>query len=162
VRYPRGSGAGVAVDTALDTLPIGQAEVRRRGSQLALLAFGALVPVAEQLGAEFDLTVVNMRFVKPLDRTMLLDLARTHAGFVTLEDNAVMGGAGSAVAELLAAEGIVMPIQHHGLPDAWLEHASREQILADAGLDLSGVRSAVLARWPQIEAAINAPKIAAG
>ena len=162
VRYPRGSGTGVAVDAALDTLPIGQAEVRRRGSRLALLAFGALLPVAEQLGVEFDLTVVNMRFVKPLDRTMLLDLACTHAGFVTLEDNAVMGGAGSAVAELLAAEGIVIPIQHLGLPDAWLEHASREQVMADAGLDLSGVRSAVLARWPQVEASINAPKIAAG
>jgi 1-deoxy-D-xylulose-5-phosphate synthase len=162
VRYPRGSGTGVAVDAALDTIPIGQADVRRRGSRLALLAFGALVPVAELFGAEFDLTVVNMRFVKPLDRALLLELARTHDGFVTLEDNAVMGGAGSAVAELIAAEGITMPIQHLGLPDAWLEHASREQVLAAAGLDQAGVRSALLARWPQLAASGHAPKIAAG
>ena len=162
VRYPRGSGTGVAVAAALDTIPIGQAELRRRGSRMALLAFGALVPVAEQLGAEFDLTVVNMRFVKPLDRTLLLELARTHDGFVTLEDNAIMGGAGSAVAEWLAAEGVVLPIQHLGLPDAWLEHASREQVLADAGLDLSSVRNALLARWPQLSVAGHTPKIAAG
>ncbi len=167
VRYPRGTGPGVALDAGLDTFPIGQALVRRRGSRIALLAFGAMVPVAEQIGLEFDLTVVNMRFVKPLDRALLLELARTHAGFVTLEDNAVMGGAGSAVAELLAAEGIALPIQHVGLPDTWLEHASREQVLAEAGLDTASVRSAMLKRWPQLTAApiamtAGAPKIAAG
>jgi 1-deoxy-D-xylulose-5-phosphate synthase len=159
VRYPRGSGTGVAVDELLDTLPIGQAELRRRGSRVALLAFGALVPVAEQLGSELDLTVVNMRFVKPLDRALLLDLARNHIGFVTLEDNAVMGGAGSAVAELFALEAIALPILQLGLPDTWLEHASREQVLAEAGLDLAGARRAVLKRWPQLTATINAPTI---
>ena len=167
VRYPRGSGTGAALDAGFETLPIGQALVRRRGSRIALLAFGAMVPVAEQVGLEFDLTVVNMRFVKPLDRSLLLELARTHAGFVTLEDNAIMGGAGSAVAELLAAEGITLPIQHLGLPDAWLEHASREQVLADAGLDPASVRNAMLKRWPQLAAtpiamATGASKIAAG
>ena len=162
VRYPRGSGTGIAVGESLDTLPVGQAQMRRRGSRVALLAFGAMVPVAEQIGAEFDLSVVNMRFVKPLDRTLLLELARSHAGFVTLEDNAVMGGAGSAIAELLAAEGFTLPIQHLGLPDAWLEHASREQVLAEAGLDLAGVRSAMIKRWPQLTTAISPAKIAAG
>ena len=162
VRYPRGSGTGVAVDVTLDALPIGHAEVRRRGLRIALLAFGALVPVAEQLAAEFDLSAVNMRFVKPLDRALLLDLARTHTGFVTLEDNAIMGGAGSAIAELLSSEGITMPIQHMGLPDAWLEHASREQVLAEAGLDLASARSALLKRWPQLATTMSAPKIAAG
>jgi 1-deoxy-D-xylulose-5-phosphate synthase len=167
VRYPRGSGTGAALDAGFETLPIGQALVRRRGSRIALLAFGAMVPVAEQVGLEFDLTVVNMRFVKPLDRSLLLELARTHAGFVTLEDNAIMGGAGSAVAELLAAEGITLPIQHLGLPDAWLEHASREQVLAEAGLDPASVRNAMLKRWPQLAAtpiamATGASKIAAG
>jgi len=162
VRYPRGSGTGAALDAGWETLPIGQALVRRRGSRIALLAFGAMVPVAEQVGIEFDLTVVNMRFVKPLDRSLLLELARTHTGFVTLEDNAVMGGAGSAVAELLAAEGIVLPIQHLGLPDAWLEHASREQVLATAGLDATGVRNALLERWPQLATAAHPPRIAAG
>ncbi|HTA64778.1 MAG TPA: 1-deoxy-D-xylulose-5-phosphate synthase, partial [Xanthomonadaceae bacterium] len=162
VRYPRGTGPGVAIEAGLDTIPIGQALVRRRGTRIALLAFGATVPVAEEVGREFDLTVVNMRFIKPLDRMLLLELARTHAGFVTLEDNAAMGGAGSAVAELLAAEGIALPIQHFGLPDLWLEHASREQVLAEAGLDAAGVRRSMLKRWPQLSAAMPAPKIAAG
>ena len=162
VRYPRGSGTGVALDAGLEPLPIGHALGRRRGSRLALLAFGAMVPIAEKIGVAFDLTVVNMRFVKPLDRATVLELARTHEGFVTLEDNAVMGGAGSAVAELLAAENIALPIQHLGLPDAWLEHASREQVLAEAGLDVDGVRDALLARWPLLSATGHAPKIAAG
>ena len=149
VRYPRGTGPGVAIDPGLDTLPIGKAEVRRTGARIALLAFGATVPAAEQAGDALGLTVVNMRFVRPLDRALILELAKTHAGFVTLEDNVVAGGAGSGVAELLAAEGIAMPILHLGLPDAFQHHASREQLLAEAGLDVDGIRSAVQARWPQ-------------
>jgi 1-deoxy-D-xylulose-5-phosphate synthase len=148
VRYPRGTGPGVAVRPALETLPIGKAEVRRRGARIALLAFGAIVPAADQVGAELGVTVVNMRFVKPLDRTLLLELAKTHEGFVTLEDNVVAGGAGSGVAELFAAEGIAMPMLHLGLPDAFQHHGSREQLLAEAGLDAAGIRAAVLARWP--------------
>jgi 1-deoxy-D-xylulose-5-phosphate synthase len=150
VRYPRGTGPGVAVQPTLDTLPIGKAELRRTGSRIALLAFGAIVPAAEQVGAELGLTVVNMRFVKPLDRALVLELAKTHAGFVTLEDNVVAGGAGSGVAELLAAEGMAMPILHLGLPDAFQHHASREQLLAEAGLDATGIRDAVLKRWPEL------------
>jgi 1-deoxy-D-xylulose-5-phosphate synthase len=148
VRYPRGSGPGVAVQASLDTLPVGKAELRQRGGKLALLAFGALVPAAEKVGRELGLTVVNMRFVKPLDRALLLELAKSHEGFVTLEDNVVMGGAGSGVAELLAAEGCHLPVQHLGLPDAYQEHASREQLLAEAGLDADGIRAALLKRWP--------------
>jgi 1-deoxy-D-xylulose-5-phosphate synthase len=150
VRYPRGSGPGVAVQPALDTLPIGKAQLRRRGSRIALLAFGAIVPAAEKVGEELGLTVVNMRFVKPLDRALLLELAKGHDGFATLEDNVVMGGAGSAVAELLAAENVQLPILHLGLPDAFQHHASREDLLAEAGLDVAGIRTAVLARWPQL------------
>ncbi len=150
VRYPRGSGPGVAVSATLDTLPIGKAQLRRQGARIALLAFGALVPAAETVGAELGLTVVNMRFVKPLDRALVLELAGTHAGFVTLEDNVVAGGAGSGVAELLAAEGIVMPILHLGLPDAFQHHASREDLLAEAGLDAAGIRAALLKRWPDL------------
>ena len=150
VRYPRGTGPGVAISESLDVLPIGNAELRHRGSRIALLAFGALVPAAQQVGEELGLSVVNMRFVKPLDRTLLLELANTHEGFVTLEDNVVAGGAGSGVAELLAAEGIVMPILHLGLPDAFQHHASREDLLAEAGLDVSGIQAAVLKRWPQL------------
>ncbi len=148
VRYPRGTGPGVAAGEALDVLPIGKAEVRRQGSRIALLAFGALVPAAEQVGADLGLSVVNMRFVKPLDRALLLELAKTHDGFVTLEDNVVAGGAGSGVLELLQAEGLALPVLQLGLPDAFQHHASREDLLAEAGLDAAGIRGAVLARWP--------------
>ena len=150
VRYPRGTGPGAAISASLDTLPIGKAELRRNGSRIALLAFGAIVPAAQQVGEELGLTVVNMRFVKPLDRALLLELAKTHEGFVTLEDNVVAGGAGSGVAELLAAEAIVMPILHLGLPDAFQHHASREDLLSEAGLDAAGIRAAVLKRWPHL------------
>ncbi|QDA58105.1 1-deoxy-D-xylulose-5-phosphate synthase [Thermomonas aquatica] len=150
VRYPRGSGPGVAVSQSLDALPIGKAEVRQRGARIALLAFGAIVPAAQQVGEELGLSVVNMRFVKPLDRALILELAKSHEGFATLEDNVVAGGAGSGVAELLAAEGIVMPILHLGLPDEFQHHASREDLLAEAGLDAAGIRASILARWPQL------------
>ncbi|MFC5570739.1 1-deoxy-D-xylulose-5-phosphate synthase [Lysobacter yangpyeongensis] len=153
VRYPRGTGPGVAVQPTLDTLPIGKAEIRRHGSRIALLAFGAIVPAAMTVGEELGLSVVNMRFVKPLDRDLVLELAKNHDGFVTLEDNVIAGGAGSGVAELLAAEGIVLPVLHLGLPDAFQHHASREQLLAEAGLDAAGIRASVLRRWPQLTAA---------
>src|SRR5690606_35274035 len=116
------------------------------GSRIALLAFGAIVPAAETVGAELGLTVVNMRFVKPLDRALLLELAKSHDGFVTLEDNVVAGGAGSAVAELLAAEGIAMPILHLGRPDPWEDPAGCEDRRAAARLGVAGIRAAVLGR----------------
>ena len=156
VRYPRGSGPGAAIEQSLDTLPIGNAQLRRRGARLALLAFGAIVPAAEKIGEELGLSVVNMRFVKPLDRASILELAASHEGFVTLEDNVVAGGAGSGVAELLAAEGITMPILHLGLPDEFQHHASREDLLAEAGLDAAGIRAAILKRWPGLADAFHA------
>ena len=152
VRYPRGTGPGAAIQPTLDTLPLGKAEVRRSGARIALLAFGAIVPAAEKVGEELGLTVVNMRFVRPLDRALILELAKTHSGFVTLEDNVVAGGAGSGVAELLAEADVQISMLHLGLPDAFQHHASREDLLAEAGLDLSGIRTAVLARWPEAAA----------
>ncbi len=149
VRYPRGSGPGIAVQKNLATLPIGKAELRRRGRGLALLSFGVMLAPAAIIAGELDATLVNMRFVKPLDEAMIVELARTHDGFVTLEDNAIAGGAGSAVAECLAAHGIVKPILHLGLPDVYLEHGSRDEVLAMAGLDLPGIRRAIHARFPQ-------------
>ena len=149
VRYPRGSGTGVAAGHGLDTIPIGKAEVKRHGRHIALLAFGAVLPAALSVGEALGYSVIDMRFVKPLDRELILQLAKTHKGLVTLEDNVIAGGAGSGVAELLAAEGIVMPILHLGLPDAFQHHASREDLLAEAGLDVEGIRAAVLKRWPQ-------------
>jgi 1-deoxy-D-xylulose-5-phosphate synthase len=150
VRYPRGTGPGVAIEPTLETLPIGKAQLRRRGAGIALLAFGALVPAADAVAAELGLTLVNMRFVKPLDRALLLELAKSHEGFATLEDNVVAGGAGSGVAELLAAEGIAMPMLHLGLPDAFQHHGSREELLAEAGLDAAGIRASLLRRWPRL------------
>ncbi|CAN7189605.1 1-deoxy-D-xylulose-5-phosphate synthase [Pseudoxanthomonas sp. LjRoot168] len=161
VRYPRGTGPGVALQTTLDTLPIGKADVRVRGNRVALLAFGSTAAAAEQVGRELGLTVVNMRFVKPLDRDLILELAKTHQGFVTIEDNVVMGGAGSGVAELLNAEGISLPVLHLGLPDEFQHHASREDLLAEAGIDASGIRASVLKRWPVL-AATQTPMTAAG
>ena len=150
VRYPRGTGPGVTLASALDTLPIGKAQLRRRGARIALLAFGALVPAAERVGESLGLTVVNMRFVKPLDRELILELAASHEGFVTLEDNVVAGGAGSGVAELLAAAGVTMPIMHLGLPDAFQHHASREDLLAEAGLEDAGIAASITTRWPAL------------
>ena len=151
VRYPRGTGPGAKIDTELEPLPIGKAEVRRRGSRLAILAFGSPLTAALAVGEEFGTTVVNMRFVKPLDEALIVELARTHDAFVTVEDNAIAGGAGGAVAEFLSAKSLLNPVLQLGLPDAFLEHASREQLLAEAGIDAAGIRKAILARWPLFE-----------
>ncbi|MBD8637617.1 MULTISPECIES: 1-deoxy-D-xylulose-5-phosphate synthase [unclassified Stenotrophomonas] len=161
VRYPRGSGTGVAAGTDLSTLPIGKGEVRVEGSRIALLAFGSTVNDAEAVGRALGLTVVNMRFIKPLDRDLLLQLAARHEGFVTIEDNVVAGGAGSAVAELLSTEEVLKPFLHLGLPDAFQHHASREDLLGEAGIDAAGIRAAVLKRWPTL-AAGSTPLSAAG
>ncbi|WP_164137564.1 1-deoxy-D-xylulose-5-phosphate synthase [Stenotrophomonas maltophilia] len=161
VRYPRGTGTGVAAGTDLSTLPIGKGELRLQGTRVALLAFGSTVAAAEQVGRELGLSVVNMRFIKPLDRELVLAMAAQHEGLVTIEDNVVAGGAGSGVGELLNAEGVLRPILHLGLPDSYQHHASREDLLAEAGIDAAGIRAAVLKRWPQL-AAGTPPLSAAG
>ncbi len=161
VRYPRGSGTGVDAGSDLSTLPIGKGELRLQGSRVALLAFGSTVAAAEQVGRDLGLSVVNMRFIKPLDRELVLAMANQHDALVTVEDNVVAGGAGSAVAELLNAENVLRPILHLGLPDAFQHHASREDLLAEAGIDAAGIRAALLKRWPQL-AAGNPPLSAAG
>ncbi len=161
VRYPRGTGTGVAAGTDLSPLPIGKGELRLQGSRVALLAFGSTVAAAEQVGRELGLSVVNMRFIKPLDRELVLAVAAQHEGLVTIEDNVVAGGAGSGVGELLNAEGVLRPILHLGLPDSYQHHASREDLLAEAGIDAAGIRAAVLKRWPQL-AAGTPPLSAAG
>ncbi|HEL4806281.1 TPA: 1-deoxy-D-xylulose-5-phosphate synthase [Stenotrophomonas maltophilia] len=150
VRYPRGTGTGVAAGSDLSTLPIGKGELRLQGSRIALLAFGSTVAAAEQVGRELGLSVVNMRFIKPLDRELVLAVAAQHEGLVTIEDNVVAGGAGSGVGELLNAEGVLRPMLHLGLPDSYQHHASREDLLAEAGIDAAGIRAAVLKRWPQL------------
>ena len=161
VRYPRGTGPGVATGNDLAMLDIGKAQLRVQGQRIALLAFGSTVTAAEQVGRELGLSVVNMRFIKPLDKALLLELARNHDAFVTIEDNVVAGGAGSGVAELLNAEATVMPVLHLGLPDSFQHHASREDLLAEASIDANGIRNAVLKRWPDVRANA-APLTAAG
>ncbi|HEX5339959.1 MAG TPA: 1-deoxy-D-xylulose-5-phosphate synthase [Gammaproteobacteria bacterium] len=143
VRYPRGRGPGARIDPDMQALPIGKAEIRRRGRGLALLAFGALVEPARFTADALNATLVNMRFVKPLDEALILELLADHDHFVTLEDNAVAGGAGSAIAEFLAVQGIEKPLLHIGIPDRFIEHGSREECLKNAGLDADGIRRRV-------------------
>jgi 1-deoxy-D-xylulose-5-phosphate synthase len=150
VRYPRGSGTGAVVSKELGTLPIGKAELRRNGHGIALLAFGAMVAPCAKVADVLDATLVNMRFVKPLDASLVLELAKSHAALVTIEDNAIAGGAGSAVAELLNAHGLNMPLLQLGLADTFLEHASREELLAADGLDAAGIENAIRRRYPTL------------
>ena len=147
VRYPRGSGPGVPIEKDFTAVPIGKAQKRREGrSGLALLAFGPMLESALRIGERLDATVVNMRFVKPLDEALILDIAGRHNALVTIEENAVQGGAGSAVAEVLAAEGISLPLMQIGIPDRFIEHGSRGSCLAAAGLDYASL-SASIERW---------------
>ncbi len=139
VRYPRGSGTGVKPEQELNTLPLGKGEVRRRGQSIVLLAFGALVATAAEVAEALDATLVNMRFVKPLDLDLIRDMASTHTHLVTLEDNVVAGGAGSAVNEALAEMRLLRPILNIGLPDKFCDHGSREEVLASLGLDAAGI-----------------------
>ena len=151
VRYPRGRGPGVAVQAELSVLPTGKAQVRREGrSGLVLLAFGTLVAAAERVGEELDATVVNMRWVKPLDEELVLRLAQRHTALVTLEENALAGGAGAAVLECLQAAGFLRPTLALGLPDRYIDHASPAESLADAGLDVASVRQRVTQWWQSL------------
>jgi 1-deoxy-D-xylulose-5-phosphate synthase len=148
VRYPRGSGPGVPVAKEMTALPLGKAQLRREGkSGLALLAFGALVAPAAAIAEAFDATLVNMRFVKPLDEELILALAARHRALITIEENAVLGGAGSAVGELLAAEGVSLPLLQVGIPDRFIAHGSRDGCLAEAGLDAAGLRASIERWW---------------
>jgi 1-deoxy-D-xylulose-5-phosphate synthase len=148
VRYPRGQGPGVAPVAEMTALPLGRAEIRREGaSGLLILAFGALVRSAEIIGERLDATVVNMRFVKPLDEELVLRLAAKHNALVTIEENAVAGGAGSAVIELLASCATVLPTLTLGIPDQFIEHGSRDDCLAQAELDQASLAAAVERWW---------------
>lgn len=148
VRYPRGSGPGVVVDARLDSVPLGRGVVRRRGAGAAMLVFGPLLAAALKAAEILNLTVVDMRFVKPMDVELVLEMAAEHPlGLVTLEEGCLMGGAGSAVSETLAANAIVMPILHLGLPDRFIDHGDQGTLLAGEGLDATGIESAIRARY---------------
>jgi 1-deoxy-D-xylulose-5-phosphate synthase len=151
VRYPRGQGPGVTPTAEMSALPVGKAQVRRTGKGgLLILAFGALVKSAEIIAERLDATVVNMRFVKPLDEELVIRLAGMHSALVTIEENAVAGGAGSAVIELLANCGNSLPTLTLGIPDRFIEHGSREDCLAAAELDLGSLESAVRRFWEHV------------
>ncbi len=143
VRYPRGGGPGTVPETTLDTLPVGQAQIRRRGQGIALLAFGTMVAPAETVGEELDASVVNMRFVKPLDEACIREMAETHEAIVTLEENMVAGGAGSAVAEALARQGLKPALLQIGLGDHFVDHGERDEQLELVGLDTAGIRQRI-------------------
>ncbi len=139
VRYPRGGGTGTTPEANLDTLPVGKGELRRRGRDVALLAFGSLVTAALAAGDELDATVVNMRFVKPLDVELIVELAGNHSLLVTLEENAVIGGAGSEIERVLAERRLSVPVLRLGLPDRFVDHGEQSQLLAELGLDKNGI-----------------------
>ncbi|MCL6225172.1 1-deoxy-D-xylulose-5-phosphate synthase, partial [Pseudomonas aeruginosa PA103] len=146
VRYPRGSGPNHPIDPDLQPVEIGKGVVRRRGGRVALLVFGVQLAEAMKVAESLDATVVDMRFVKPLDEALVRELAGSHELLVTIEENAVMGGAGSAVGEFLASEGLEVPLLQLGLPDYYVEHAKPSEMLAECGLDAAGIEKAVRQR----------------
>ncbi|MFT4192681.1 MAG: 1-deoxy-D-xylulose-5-phosphate synthase [Comamonas sp.] len=151
VRYPRGAGVGTLTDAGLEGLPFGRGEVRREGgraeSRIAILAFGTLLYPALEAAEALDATVANMRWAKPLDTELLLALAERHDYLVTVEEGALMGGAGSAVMEALQAAGVVRPVLALGLPDQFIEHGDPARLLAGLGLDAKGIEAAIRARF---------------
>jgi 1-deoxy-D-xylulose-5-phosphate synthase len=147
VRYPRGTGPGVLVQKSLSTLPVGKAEILREGRSVALLAFGSMVQVALQAGERLDATVVNMRFVKPLDEVLVARLAATHELLVTVEENAIKGGAGSAIGECLTTRDLAPALIHIGLPDRFVEQGSRNELLLECGLTVEGILKQIAAHF---------------
>ena len=143
VRYPRGKGPGAVVDKALDALPVGKGEIRHQGSRIAILAWGSMVTPALVVGKQLGATVVNMRFIKPLDEELLLELAKSVEVFVTIEENVISGGAGSAVNNFLQKQHILMPVLNIGLPDSFIEQGTREELLAICGLDVQGITNQI-------------------
>ena len=151
VRYPRGAGVGAAIEPSLQTLPLGKGEIRRQGQRFAILAFGTMLAPSLAAADELDATVANMRFIKPLDKELVVRLVQEHEAIVTVEEGCVMGGAGAAVAEALAEAGIVKPILHLGLPDRFIDHGDVAQLLAACGLDAQGIAASIRARFDKNE-----------
>ncbi len=149
VRYPRGTGPGADISLTLDTLPIGKGIVRRQGNKVAILAFGSVVTAALQVAETLDATLADMRYVKPIDRDLIQSLAQSHDYLVTLEENVVMGGAGSAVSEVLAELDLHKPTLHLGLPDRFVEHGDPAVLLARCGLDMNGILASLKKFLPE-------------
>jgi len=150
VRYPRGAGCGAQVQEGLDTVEIGKGVVRLQGRRIAILGFGTRVPQALEAARVLGATLVDMRFVKPLDEALVLALADTHEAFVTVEEASIMGGAGSAVLECLAAHSLERPVLQLGLPDRFIDHGDQAALLRELGLDAQGLERSIRARFPEI------------
>ncbi len=144
VRYPRGTGPGVAVQQEMSALPLGKGEVRRRGGKIAILAFGAMLKPCLEVGEKLGATVANMRFVKPLDEELIRELAREHERLVTVEENTILGGAGSGVLETLEKLGVPRPTLQLGLPDRFVDHGDPVKLLKDCGLDVDGIQRSIV------------------
>lgn len=151
IRYPRGAGIGAAVDSSLDVLPLGTGEIKRTGKGVAILAFGTMLAPSLAAGENLNASVVNMRFIKPLDIELVKQMAASHEAVVTVEEGSIMGGAGAAVAEALAAAGIVKPLLHLGLPDRFIDHGDAQQLLALCGLDAAGIVASIRQRFDKGE-----------
>jgi 1-deoxy-D-xylulose-5-phosphate synthase len=147
IRYPRGAGIGAAIKPELTTIEIGKGEIKRTGQKIAILAFGSMVAPSVAAGETLNATVANMRFVKPLDVELVKQLAADHDYFVTVEEGCIMGGAGAAVAEALAAEGIVKPVLMLGLPDKFIDHGDPAKLLSTVGLDAAGITASIKQRY---------------
>ena len=143
VRYPRGKGPGVTVDKTMTALPLGKAEIRHQGSRIAILAWGSMVTPSLEAGKQLGATVVNMRFIKPIDADLILEMAKSHEVLITVEENVIAGGAGSAVNEFLQAQRILMPVLNIGLPDSFVEQGTREELLSLCGLDIQGILTSI-------------------
>ncbi|WP_428718422.1 1-deoxy-D-xylulose-5-phosphate synthase [Undibacterium curvum] len=150
VRYPRGAGIGAQVTADLQTLEIGKGEIKREGKEITILAFGSMVHPALQAGLALDASVANMRFIKPLDVDLVRKLAQQHKALVCVEEGCTMGGAGSAVAEALAAEGISVPLLILGLPDKFIDHGDHALLLSQCGLDAKGIENSIRQRFPEL------------
>ena len=150
VRYPRGNGTGVALDDTMQALPLGKGRMTRHGKKVAILNFGTLLQEVEACAEQLDASVADMRFVKPLDEALVSKLAASHDLLVTVEENAIAGGAGSAVSEYLAAQALTTPVLHIGLPDVFIKHGSQEEIRAELKLDAAGLEQQIKARMQQV------------
>jgi len=159
VRYPRGAGCGAEITTSLDTVPVGKGVIRREGKRIAILGFGTLLQAALGAAQSLDATVADMRFVKPIDRELVLGLAARHDALVTVEEAAVMGGAGSAVTELLNETGLNIPVLQLGLPDKFIDHGDQATLLAELGLDAEGIECSIRARFVEHSTEACAPAV---
>jgi 1-deoxy-D-xylulose-5-phosphate synthase len=158
VRYPRGGGSGAVPAATLDSVPVGKGVIRSEGTGIAFLVFGTLLPAARRAAEALGATVADMRFVKPLDEALVLDLAARHDALVTIEESSIMGGAGSAVCEALNAAGVTIPVLQLGLPDRFIDHGDQQALLAGLGLDAGGIEASVRKRFGAL---LQRPAVAA-